>query len=231
MGDLKLSDNVLSKRVFKQQILDLHLKDFMIGQTTPYLNKLKNTLDVGAATGMYASHFANHSKSVICFEAVKPVYEQLIKIKEKHNNIITHNLAVSDFTGKSEFYVDDKRLSNSSFQNLVEGQKIEVETVTIDSLKLIDIGFIKVDVEGVELDVLNGAKDTIKEYRPTCMVEVYEKFNKYPVDTTFDFFFSRNYKCFYNHKGQGLKRVRDMKEAIEAVKIPEITDGDFLFIL
>ena len=115
MGDLKLSDNVLSKRVFKQQILDLHLKDFMIGQTTPYLNKLKNTLDVGAATGMYASHFANHSKSVICFEAVKPVYEQLIKIKEKHNNIITHNLAVSDFTGKSEFYVDDKRLSNSSF--------------------------------------------------------------------------------------------------------------------
>ena len=101
--------------------------------------------------------------------------------------MITHNLAVSDFVGKSTFYVDDKRLSNSSFQNLVEGQKIEVETVTIDSLKLVDIGFIKVDVEGVELDVLNGAKDTIKEYRPTCIIEVYEKFNKYPVDTTFDF--------------------------------------------
>ena len=47
-----LSDNVLKKRVFKQQILDLHLKDFMIGQTTPYLNKFKNTLDIGAATGM-----------------------------------------------------------------------------------------------------------------------------------------------------------------------------------
>ena len=47
MGNLKLSDNVLSKRVFKQQILDLHLKDFMIGQTTPYLNKFKNTLDIG----------------------------------------------------------------------------------------------------------------------------------------------------------------------------------------
>ena len=43
-----LSDNVLKKRVFKQQILDLHLKDFMIDQTTPYLNKFKNTLDMGA---------------------------------------------------------------------------------------------------------------------------------------------------------------------------------------
>ena len=231
MGDLKLSDNVLSKRVFKQQILDLHLKDFMIGQTTPYLNRFKNTLDIGAATGMYSSHFAEHSKSVICFEAVPPVYEQLVKIKEKYNNVIAHNLAVSDKIGTLDFYVDDKRLSNSSFQNLVEGQKIQVETVTIDSLKLIDIGFIKVDVEGVELDVLNGASDTIDEYKPTCMVEVYEKFNKYPVETTFDFFFSRGYRCFYNHKGDGLKPVRNIQEGVEATKIPEITDGDFLFTI
>ena len=40
---LKLSEGVLNKRVFKQQILDLHLREFMIGQTTPYLNKFKNT--------------------------------------------------------------------------------------------------------------------------------------------------------------------------------------------
>tara|TARA_B100001057_G_C22623237_1_gene861409 strand:+ start:159 stop:854 length:696 start_codon:yes stop_codon:yes gene_type:complete len=231
MGNLKLSDNVLSKRVFKQQILDLHLKDFMIGQTTPYLNKFKNTLDIGAATGMYSSHFAEHSKSVICFEAVPPVYEQLKKIKEKHNNVITHNLAVSNEVGLLDFYVDDKRLSNSSFQNLVEGQKIQVETTTIDSLKLVDVGFIKVDVEGVELDVLVGANDTIEEYKPTCMVEVYAKFNKYPVETTFEFFFNRDYRCFYNHRGQGLKPVRNIQEGIEATKIPEITDGDFLFTI
>ena len=209
----------------------MHVKDFMIGQTTPYLNKFKNTIDVGAATGMYSSHFAKHSKSVICFEAVPPVYEQLVKIKEKYNNVITHNLAISDKEGLLDFYVDDKRLSNSSFQNLVEGQKIQVETKTIDSLKLIDIGFIKIDVEGVELDVLNGASETIDEYKPTCMVEVYEKFNKYPVETTFDFFFSRGYRCFYNHKGDGLKPVRNIQEGIEATKIPEITDGDFLFTI
>ena len=38
---MKLSDNVLKKRVFRQHILDMHVKDFMIGQTTPYLNSLK----------------------------------------------------------------------------------------------------------------------------------------------------------------------------------------------
>ena len=226
-----LSDSVLRKRVFKQHIFDIHLKDFMLGQTTPYLNKFKNTIDVGAATGMYASHFAEHSKSVICFEAVKPVYEQLEKIKQKHNNIITHNVAVSNFEGTSGFYVDDKRLSNSGFQNLVDGPLINVDTVTIDSMKLNDVGFIKVDVEGVELDVLVGGADTILEYKPTCMVEIYAKFNKYPVETTFEFFFVRNYRCFYNHKGQGLKPVRTIEEGVEATKIPEITDGDFLFTI
>ena len=46
MGDLKLSDKLLRKRVFRQDILDLHLRDFMIGQTTPYLNLYKNTLNL-----------------------------------------------------------------------------------------------------------------------------------------------------------------------------------------
>ena len=89
---MKLSDSVLKRRVFNKGIYDLHRKDFMLGQTTPYLSKLKNTIDVGAATGMYASHFAEHSKSVICFEAVPPVYEQLILIKEKYN-IISYKIS------------------------------------------------------------------------------------------------------------------------------------------
>src|SRR5210317_176703 len=169
---LNLSENVLQKRVFKQQILDLHIKEFMLGQTKNYLSKDKNAIDVGAATGMY-----------------------------------------------------------SSFQNLVNGQKIEVETIKLDNFKLDNIGFMKIDVEGVELDVLNGASEIIKEYKPTCMVEVYEKFNKYPVETTFDYFFSRGYKCFYNERAKGLKQVSNINEALEEQKIPQVTDGDFLFTI
>ena len=228
---LNLSENVLQKRVFKQQILDLHIKEFMLGQTNMYLYKEKNAIDVGAATGMYSSYFAQKSKEVYSFEAVLPVYKQLELTAKRIKNINCFNLAVSDFDGKSEFYVDDKRLSNSSFQNLVNGQKIEVDTIKLDNFKLDNIGFMKIDVEGVELDVLNCAIEIIKEYKPTCMVEVYDKFNKYPVETTFDFFFSRNYKCFYNERAKGLKQVKDLNEALEAQKIPQITDGDFLFTI
>ena len=228
---LQLSQTALQCRVFKQKILDLHIKDFMLGQTKEYLSKEKNTIDVGAATGMYSSFFAENSKHVYSFEAVPPVFKQLEKIKQRHDNVTTYNKAVCNFIGESDFYVDDKRLSNSGFQNLVGGQKITVDTVTVDSMGFDNVGFMKVDVEGNELDVLKGATQTIITNRPVCMVEVYEKFNKYPVETTFDFFFSRGYRCFYNHKGDGLKPVRNIQEGIEATKIPEITDGDFLFTI
>ena len=137
---------------------------------------------------------------------------------------------MGDEIGEFDFWVDDKRLSNSGFQNLVGGQKITVSAVNVDSLDIDNIGFMKLDVEGNELDVLNGAVKTIEKYRPACMVEIYDKFNKYPVETSFEFFFDRNYKCYYNEKGNVLKPVDNMEDALDAVKIPEITDGDFLFV-
>ena len=227
---LQLSQTALQKRVFKQNILDLHVKEFMLGQTKKYLSKEKNALDIGAATGMYSSFFADNSKHVYSFEAVPPVYQQLEKIKQRHDNVTTYNKAVCNFIGESDFYVDDKRLSNSGFQNLVGGQKITVDTVTVDSMGFDNVGFMKVDVEGNELDVLKGATQTIITNRPVCMVEVYEKFNKYPVETTFEFFFDMGYNCFYNYKARGLEQVNNITEALDAIKIPEITDGDFLFV-
>ena len=227
---LQLSQDTLQRRVFKQNILDSHIKDFMLGQTINYLKKDKNTIDVGAATGMYSSFFASNSKHVYSFEAVPPVYQQLEKIKSNYDNVTTYNKAVSDFVGQSDFYVDDKRLSNSGFQNLVGGQKITVDTVTIDSMGFDNVGFMKVDVEGNELDVLKGATQTIINNRPTCMVEVFEKFNKYPVETTFEFFFDMDYDCYYNYKANGLVKVYNLTDALQATKIPEITDGDFLFV-
>ena len=47
----------------------------------------------------------------------------------------------------------------------------EVEVITIDSLKLSACDFIKVDVEGMELPVLQGAAENLRKYRPILYVE------------------------------------------------------------
>jgi len=230
---LKLSQSVLERRVFRQGILDLHIKDFMLGQTPPYISTNKNVLDVGAAVGMYTSFFAQHAKHVHAFEAVPPVYSQLKRVESRTENITAYNQAVSNEVGRFEFYVDDQRLSNSSFQNLVGGQKIEVDSITIDSMNFTDIGFIKIDTEGTEFEVIQGAQNTIDQNRPNCMVEVYSKFSKYPVEKIFSFFLDRGYRCLYNNKGNGLVEVDGLKNLIKVAQdetMLPVHDGDFLFI-
>ncbi len=230
--NLKISQDVLNRRVFNSRVYDLHVKEFMLGQTKKYLSKEKVTIDVGAATGIYSHFFAQHSAYVFSYEAVPVIYNQLYKLESIHNNIITMPKAVSNFEGMTDFYVDDKRLSNNSFTNLVNGQKIKVETILLDNEDLGIIGFIKIDVEGHEFEVLEGAKKIIDLYKPTCMVEIYPKFNKGPIEKTFNFFFERHYKCFYNHKGKGLITVENIKDGIEIAKdekMIKLHDGDFLF--
>jgi|TARA_S200002703_G_C3789206_1_gene243498 FkbM family methyltransferase len=230
---LNLSDEVLNRRVFNQHYYDLHSQHFMLSQTKNYITD-STVIDVGAAVGMYTKFFAQYANSVTSYEAVPPVYEQLLKIHKECLNTMVWNKGVSDKVGTSTFYVDDKRLSNSGFQDLVGGQPIEVETTTLDEMHLKhtpDICFIKIDTEGTELDVLNGGQKLIDKHKPHLMIEIYEKYNKYPVETSFKFCFDRGYKCYYNHKGKGLVEVPSIESGVKIVKtMVDITDGDFLFV-
>lgn len=47
----------------------------------------------------------------------------------------------------------------------------EIDIVAIDSLGLPRLDFLKIDVEGMEIDVLAGARRMLKTYRPWCWVE------------------------------------------------------------
>jgi|SRR6056300_271444 FkbM family methyltransferase len=230
---LKLSDKVLNKRRFKPQILELHQKEFMLGQALNYQSKDKQTIDVGASVGLYAYAFAQHSQHVHCFEAVPFVHDNRLNlVAEQFDNITTYPFAVCDKAGTATFYVDDKKLGNNSFSNIVGGQPIEVETVTLDSFDFTNVGFLKIDTEGHELSVLKGATKLIETQRPTCMIEIYPVFNDGPVDDTFKYMWDTDaYRCFYNKRAEGLVEVNSMQQAIDVAN-GDITvhDGDFLFV-
>ena len=232
---IKLSKSVLARRVFRKDILDQHIKNFMLGQTKPYLCSNKITLDIGAAVGMYASYFAKYSLSVFCYEAVPEVFKQLEKTCSEYNNMYCANLAISNIIGETSFYVDDKRLSNSSIYNLVNGIEITVPCKTVDSMEHYNIGFIKIDVEGAELLVLRGAEKTIGRDLPALMIEVYPKFlPKDHIKEIFDLLVRKfGYVIYYNNRPRGLTKIlnfRDFNNIASNEKMINIHDGDFLFI-
>jgi len=229
---IELSEKTKTRLTRKPGQLEKHVNNMMLGQTLPYLSKQKNTLDVGGRNGLYSSYFVQHSQYVYAFEAVEPVYEALKELEKDYNNFTAYNLAVSNFIGQSDFYVDTKRLSNSSFNNLVDGQLVQVNTVTLDSMNFNNVGFVKIDVEGFELNVLQGAKELLHDNKPVCMIEIYPKFNNGPVENTFNHMFDLNYLCYYyDIKQQKLIQVSNTLHGTEVAHGNIKThDGDFLFI-
>ncbi len=228
----EITSKALKKRVFKPVLYKRLTETTILRVLSPYIDKTKLTLDIGGNTGHMAFFQSNYSKKVISYEAVDVVVTQLKKIEEQKNNVEVRHLAVSNFCGEETFYIDHKRLSNSSFQNLVGGKEVKVQVVSLDSEGHENVGFIKIDVEGTELDVLNGAIEIIDRDRPNCMVEIYKPYAKDPLNSIFDFFFERNYKCFYydHNVPEGLVQVLDTPDGVYAVETKhEAHDGDFLF--
>jgi len=237
--DIDLSDQVLARRVYNEMV-NQHLQQTTLLRVLDlYVSKDKVSIDVGAATGHITNYLAPRSKEVWAFEAVFPVWQQLVKMKGRHDNLHAVNYAVSNFNGKMDFYIDDKRLSNSSFQDLVGGPKVGVAVIALDSYFGRDkentymdpIGFIKIDVEGTEIDVLLGAKQIIARDRPNLMVEVYEPYSKCPLEDVFAFLMKQDYSCYYYDHTVGLVRVPFPGDGVRAVRERhKIHDGDFLFV-
>jgi FkbM family methyltransferase len=231
--------DTLSLRVFNNEILRKHLKNFMVGVVSQYLTKEMVVVDVGANTGMYSYHWSNYCKQVHAFEAVLPVYFQLHRVSVARNNIETYNVALGkNVTSDTKFYIDGARLSNSGLSDGLKGKVksqgfVKVKQSTLDSYDLEKVDFIKIDTEGNELDVICGAESTIRKFRPLCMVECYPKFANFNLELIHRFFDSIKYICMYNIPEYGLTKIpteADFLKITHSEKMLIIHDGDFLFI-
>ena len=166
----------------KLYIRRLVLKEWIRGRTDikflKYLsNKNLNSLDVGAYKGVYTYFISKYSKIVYAFEPNPKSYKILKKIVNKNVKVFPYALSDKSSSDFLKIPKGKKGYSNQggSIRNVKLDKnfgKLKVETKKIDDLKLKNIGFIKIDAEGVELQVLKGAKKLIKKYKPTLLIEI-----------------------------------------------------------
>jgi FkbM family methyltransferase len=123
-------------------------------------------------------------------------------------NIQTYNIALGPTPGTVEMHIKKNdghnRVSNDGYKT-VTGKAVKVNTGyqrvsvpqhTLDSYNFTEVDIIKIDVEGYELNVLEGASNTIATNRPIVQVECVETqpraFGK-TIQDLMDYFNSRNY--------------------------------------
>ena len=89
---------------------------------------------------------------------------------------------------------------NNDRLDVLEDEKvefIEVDMKCLDDYKFDNVGFIKIDVEGHEEAVLNGAKNTIIHNEPSFIIEIEERHKPNSISTVSKFFKEHAYEGFF----------------------------------
>jgi len=138
----------------------------------------KLAIDIGAHVGIWTRRLAKDFENVIAFEPLRKHVECHEKNCEGLDNIILHEVALSNKNGTDTIRTTN---FNSGMSTLLEKRKTKnsfthtIETRTLDSYDLPEMDFIKIDVEGWEEQVLEGARNTILKYKPMMYIEIWNE--------------------------------------------------------
>lgn len=151
--------------------------------------KGERALDVGANYGTYALTLARLGARVDLFEPNPAIAKVLAAWTGRKEGLQVYALALSDVVGTAELVIprDEEGTEHDSSASIApnfssSGRRIAVPTAPLDSLAISDAALIKIDVEGHETAVLNGARQTIAASRPALIVEIEQRHLAVPID-------------------------------------------------
>ncbi|HLP36097.1 FkbM family methyltransferase [Lacibacter sp.] len=151
--------------------LQLHFKQF------------HHVVDIGSNIGNHMLYYCSHlsAKTVICFEPNtfnRNTLTKNVSLNYLEKIVTVYPFAVGAENGKgvqSEFSLGNTGMNRVDKLNTEPiGTSDIIEIRSLDSFNLQQIDFIKIDVEGFEADVLQGASATILRCKPVLMIEVFE---------------------------------------------------------
>ena len=161
---INFSQNKVDSDAWHDNATQYLVENFLISKQT--------CIDIGASYGWFSIPFSKYFKKVVSFEPHKGVYKCFLKNIENANckNIESYNSACSNKNEKMFFQAN---ASTGRSQIVDYNTQNRVKTKTIDSYHFQNVDLIKIDVEGHEDKVLQGAKETIIFSKPVIMVEIH----------------------------------------------------------
>ena len=170
--------------------------------------------DIGAYEGLFTTFFARRAKHVYAFEPNPITFKMLLKnlILNRLKNVNAYEVALGNVVDSMTLIMRTSNLATSSLEEKIGNQikrekgsiKAEVKVFPLDYLiKTYDLSppdFIKIDVEGMEFNVLIGMKNIISEYKPRLFIEIHgadDIFKIKNIKNIISFLRHYNYKIYH----------------------------------
>jgi len=190
-----------------------------------YINNSVKTgqtvFDIGAHKAGYLYFMlqqVGEKGKVVAFEPQSTLFHYIVKLKTLFgwNNVTIEHLALSDKNGETTVYIPANKVKRGSSPgaSVLKSKNDDncftevVDTETLDSYctrKNINPNFLKIDIEGHELNFFQGGINTLKKNKPKIIVEIEARHvGKEKVLETFEFMKSLNYEGHFIH---GLNRI------------------------
>lgn len=183
-------------------------------------NKNFIAVDVGASNGFYSLALRSYFKKVHSFEPDKQSFKSLknnIALNNLEDDLIANNFGLYSHNGFIDF---ENMKINLNVDNC---NKIKVESLDNYLAPFIEkskerIGLIKVDIEGFELEFIQGAIDSIRLNKPIIILEmsIYES-SKQKCRDTVNLMKDLGYDIFqipYFYKNKGNKKIKPITNKI-----------------
>lgn len=177
-----LDNCIISNCIKNNQIWEEHMHDIF----KKYVSKDSVVIECGCHIGTHTLPLASLCKTFYGFEPMPNTYDILNKNIELNNitNAIIYKKGVSNKEDITQYcWIPENNPGGSGLDNNPMGipswitptnKNIKVELTTIDLLQLDKLDFIKIDVEGYETFVIDGAINTIRKCRPVIIMEVWK---------------------------------------------------------
>ena len=187
-----------------------------------------DSIDVGVYRGVYSYEMSKYSKKVHSFEPNPLIFKYINKnLKKISNNIDLYNFALSNENKVSNLRIPirNKKIDKENYEehylmgratvhelnNFQDYEKFEITLKKIDDFNFDnEISFMKIDVEGHEMEVIEGGKLFIKKNKPVLLVEIEERHSKKNIHHSIDYINGLGYNSYF-YDENNLKKTSELK--------------------
>jgi len=206
-------------------VMNDHLSTFLVVRLC---DTDKVFVDIGAHIGSIISEVKAHSSpsKIIAFEAIP---DKAKKLSSKFKDVEVYECAVSDSTGLTRFFIDQKLSGYSSLNKMKNSRETTVEMNLVDNLvDRNDVDVIKIDIEGAELGALRGSVKLIERCKPVIMFESGpSEVLGYTKEAMWQFFESLGYQLFIPNRLPHSAKGLSLEAFIDSHQYPRRTTNYF----